>query len=121
MSLTALGDPVGGLNGCAAVLVALIHARNTGQAQFIDLAQIECMMPLAVPWITLQSFGVTPARYGNRHPQFVPHGCFRCAGEDNRIVIAATDADTWQRLGPAYWQAGLEGRIPEICGSSPCH
>ncbi|MHB0790096.1 CaiB/BaiF CoA-transferase family protein [Bradyrhizobium sp. 5.13L] len=99
MSHVAFGDPVGGLNGCAAVLVALIHARKTGQGQFIDLSQIECMMPFAAPWITVHSTdGAPPRRYGNRHPQFVPHGCFRCAGEDNWIVVAATDESMWQRL-----------------------
>ncbi|WFU14545.1 CoA transferase [Bradyrhizobium sp. CB3481] len=99
MSHVAFGDAVGGLNGCAAVLVALIHARRTGQGQFIDLAQVECMMPFSAPWITLHSIdGLPPRRYGNRHPQFVPHGCFRCAGEDNWIVVAATDEDMWQRL-----------------------
>ncbi|MGY4426265.1 crotonobetainyl-CoA:carnitine CoA-transferase CaiB-like acyl-CoA transferase [Bradyrhizobium sp. JR6.1] len=99
MSHVAFGDAVGGLNGCAAVLVALSHARNTGQGQFIDLSQIECMMPFAAPWITVHSIGGTPPiRYGNRHPQFVPHGCFRCAGEDNWIMVAATDEDMWQKL-----------------------
>lgn len=108
MSHVAFGDAVGGLNGCAAVLIALIHARTTGQGQFIDLAQIECMMPFAAPWISLHSIdGMPPRRYGSRHPQFVPHGCFRCAGEDNWIVIAATDEDMWHRLalliGRADW------------------
>ncbi|UPJ79237.1 CoA transferase [Bradyrhizobium sp. 183] len=98
MSHTAFGDPVGGLNGCAAVLVALLHARNTGQGQFIDLAQIECMMPFAAPWVTVESTGGTAIRYGNRHPQFVPHGCFRCRGEDSWIMIAVTDTDMWHRL-----------------------
>ncbi|MGY3573004.1 CaiB/BaiF CoA transferase family protein [Bradyrhizobium sp. USDA 4504] len=99
MSHIAFGDAVGGLNGCAAVLVALIHARNTGQGQFIDLAQVECMMPFAAPWITVHSMdGTPPRRYGNRHPQFVPHGCFRCAGEDNWIMVAATNEDMWRRL-----------------------
>lgn len=99
MSHAAFGDAVGGLNGCAAVLVALIHARNTGQGQFIDLAQIECMIPFVAPWITVGSIaGTPPIRYGNRHPQFVPHGCFRCAGEDNWIIVAATDETMWQRL-----------------------
>lgn len=112
MSHIAFGDAVGGLNGCAAVLVALTHALNTGQGQFIDLAQIECMMPFAAPWITVHSIsGRPPARYGNRHPQFVPHGCFRCAGEDNWIVLAATDEDMWQRLalliGRPEWAADV--------------
>ncbi|WP_316399077.1 CoA transferase [Bradyrhizobium sp. 33ap4] len=99
MSHVAFGDAVGGLNGCAAVLVALTHARATGQGQFIDLAQVECMMPFAAPWITVQSIGGMPSKkYGNRHPQFVPHGCFRCAGDDNWIVVAATDEHMWKRL-----------------------
>lgn len=99
MSHPAFGDPVGGLNGCVAVLVALIHARNSGQGQFIDLAQVECMMQLAAPWIGLHSItSAPPIRYGNRHPQFVPHSCFQCAGDDNWIIVAATDTDMWQRL-----------------------
>ncbi|MBR0795774.1 CoA transferase [Bradyrhizobium jicamae] len=99
MSHTAFGDAVGGLNGCAAVLTALIHAKVTGQGQFIDLAQIECMMPFAAPWIVAHSIdGRPPARYGNRHPDFVPHGCFRCAGEDSWIVVAVSDDAMWPRL-----------------------
>ncbi|MFK4380973.1 CoA transferase [Bradyrhizobium sp. USDA 223] len=113
MSHIAFGDAVGGLNGCAAVLVALIHARSVGQGQFIDLAQVECMMPFAAPWITVHSIaGTPPVRYGNRHPQFVPHGCFRCSGEDNWIVVAATDASMWQRL------AALIGRSDWAMNSS---
>ncbi|WP_439366154.1 CoA transferase [Bradyrhizobium sp. DASA03005] len=112
MSHTAFGDPVGGLHGCAAVLIAMVHARSTGQGQFIDLAQVECMIPFAAPWITMQSIGgAAPKRYGNRHPQFVPHGCFRCTGEDNWIVIAVTDADMWHRLalvvGRPDWAADV--------------
>ncbi|MBR1201965.1 MULTISPECIES: CaiB/BaiF CoA-transferase family protein [unclassified Bradyrhizobium] len=99
MSHTAFGDAVGGLNGAAAVLTALIHAKLTGQGQFIDLAQIECMMPFAAPWIVAHSIdGKQPAKYGNRHPDFVPHGCFRCDGEDNWIVVAVSDDAMWPRL-----------------------
>ncbi|WP_342710304.1 CoA transferase [Bradyrhizobium sp. B124] len=99
MSHTAFGDAVGGLNGAAAVLTALIHARLTGQGQFIDLAQIECMMPFAAPWIVAHSVdGKQPAKYGNRHPDFVPHGCFRCDGEDNWIVVAVSDDAMWPKL-----------------------
>ena len=99
MSHTAFGDAVGGLNGCAAVLTALIHARLTGKGQFIDLAQIECMMPFAAPWITAHSIdGREPAKYGNRHPDFVPHGCFACAGSDNWIVVAVSSDAMWPKL-----------------------
>jgi crotonobetainyl-CoA:carnitine CoA-transferase CaiB-like acyl-CoA transferase len=110
MSHTAFGDAVGGLNGCTAVLTALIHAKLTGKGQFIDLAQIECMMPFAAPWIVVHSIdGKAPVKYGNRHPDFVPHGCFRCAGSDNWIVVAVSSDAMWPRLcellGRAAWAA----------------
>ena len=108
MSHTAFGDAVGGLNGCAAVLTALIHARLTGKGQFIDLAQIECMMPFAAPWIVAHSIDGKPSvKYGNRHPDFVPHGCFPCAGSDNWIVVAVSSDAMWPKLarllGRADW------------------
>ena len=106
MSHTAFGDAVGGLNGCAAVLTALIHAKLTGKGQFIDLAQIECMMPFAAPWIVAHSIdGKAPVKYGNRHPDLVPHGCFPCAGDDNWIVVAVSGDAMWPKL------ARLLGRV----------
>jgi crotonobetainyl-CoA:carnitine CoA-transferase CaiB-like acyl-CoA transferase len=113
MSHTAFGDAVGGLNGCAAVLTALIHARLTGKGQFIDLAQIECMMPFAAPWIIAHSIdGKPPVKYGNRHPDFVPHGCFPCGGDDNWIVIAVSCDAMWAKLatllGRADWAADVK-------------
>jgi crotonobetainyl-CoA:carnitine CoA-transferase CaiB-like acyl-CoA transferase len=99
MSHTAFGDAVGGLNGCAAALTALIHAQLTGKGQFIDLAQIECMMPFAAPWIIAHSIdGKAPVKHGNRHPDFVPHGCFPCAGADNWIVVAVSSDAMWPKL-----------------------
>jgi crotonobetainyl-CoA:carnitine CoA-transferase CaiB-like acyl-CoA transferase len=99
MSHTAFGDAVGGLNGCAAALTALIHAKLTGKGQFIDLAQIECMMPFAAPWIIAHSIdGKAPVKHGNRHPDFVPHGCFPCAGADNWIVVAVSSDAMWPKL-----------------------
>ena len=39
----------------AAVLTALIHAKLTGKGQFIDLAQLESVIPFAAPWIIAHS------------------------------------------------------------------
>jgi crotonobetainyl-CoA:carnitine CoA-transferase CaiB-like acyl-CoA transferase len=91
----------------------LIHAKLTGQGQFIDLAQIECMMPFAAPWIVAHSIdGAEPVKYGNRHPDFVPHGCFRCAGDDSWIVVAVSSDAMWPKLatllGRADWAADVE-------------
>lgn len=99
MNQTAYGDPVGGFNAAAALMVALLHKQATGRGQNIDLSQVECMLPLVAPALIEQSAtGRTPPRIGNRHPTYVPQGCFRCAGEDAWIAISITSDTMWRSL-----------------------
>ena len=94
----AYGDPVGGLNAAAALLIALLHRKATGEGQHIDLAQVECMFPLVAPWMIAQSaLGDPGPRRGNRHPMMAPHGAFPCAAE-GWLAIAVTDDTAWRRL-----------------------
>jgi crotonobetainyl-CoA:carnitine CoA-transferase CaiB-like acyl-CoA transferase len=95
----ALGDPIGGLNAAAALLLGFMHQRNTGEGQHIDLSQVECMLPLAAPSILEQSAtGKTSPRIGNRHPRFVPQGCFPCAGIDQWVTLSVRSDDEWRAL-----------------------
>ena len=104
----AYGDPIGGLNAAAAVLTALLHRRETGEGQHIDLAQVECMFPLVAPWILAQSATGSPGpRLGNRHPSMVPQGCFPCAG-DGWIAVSVTDDAAWAGLCRAIGRADLD-------------
>jgi len=99
MNHIAYGDPIGGLSACPALLTALLHRQRTGEGQFIDLAQVECLFPLAAAWIIEQSVtGQVSPRLGSRHSAFVPHGCFPCAGDDAWVVVAVTDDDAWRSL-----------------------
>ena len=99
MNQTAYGDPVGGFNAAAALMVALLHQKRTGEGQNIDLSQVECMLPLVAPKMIEQSAsGKVEARIGNRHPMHTPHGCFRCAGDDEWLAIAVTNDDAWRAL-----------------------
>jgi crotonobetainyl-CoA:carnitine CoA-transferase CaiB-like acyl-CoA transferase len=99
MNHLAYGDAVGGLNACSAMLIALLHRRETGEGQFIDLSQVQCMLPFTAAWVIEQSATgrVTP-RAGNRHPAFVPHGVFPSAGTDKWVSIAVTDDAMWPAL-----------------------
>ena len=94
----AYGDPTGGLNGAAALMAALLHRKRTGVGQHIDLSQVRAMMALAAPWIVEQSITGRVERHGNRHPRFVPHGVFRCAGDDQWLAIAVTSDEAWLGL-----------------------
>jgi crotonobetainyl-CoA:carnitine CoA-transferase CaiB-like acyl-CoA transferase len=101
MNHLAYGDAVGGLNACSAMLIALMHRRETGEGQFIDLSQVQCMLPFTAAWAIEQSAngGIAP-RAGNRHPAFVPHGVFPSAGTDTWVSIAVTDDAMWAKLAP---------------------
>jgi crotonobetainyl-CoA:carnitine CoA-transferase CaiB-like acyl-CoA transferase len=92
MNHLAFGDAVGGLNACSAMLIALLHRRRTGEGQFIDLSQVQCMLPFTAAWAIEQSAtGKVTPRAGNRHPLYAPHGVFPSAGEDKWVFVAATD------------------------------
>jgi crotonobetainyl-CoA:carnitine CoA-transferase CaiB-like acyl-CoA transferase len=99
MNHLAYGDAVGGLNACSAMLIALLHRRETGEGQFIDLSQVQCMLPFTAAWAIEQSAnGSVAPRAGNRHPLYVPHGIFPSAGTDKWVSIAVTDDAMWQSL-----------------------
>ena len=99
MQHVALGDSIAGLNGVAAMLTALEHKSRTGEGQFIDLNQAECLFPLAVHGILQQSVeGNSFDRYGNSHPDHAPYGVYPCSGEDNWILIQVFDEPEWGRL-----------------------
>jgi crotonobetainyl-CoA:carnitine CoA-transferase CaiB-like acyl-CoA transferase len=110
MNQTAYGDPVGGFNAAAALMVALLHRQATGQGQNIDLSQVECMLPLVAPALIEQSAtGRSPSRIGNRHPLYVPQGCFRCAGEDAWLAVSITDDATWRSLCMLLGRSDIAG------------
>ncbi|WP_322513797.1 CoA transferase [Rhodopseudomonas palustris] len=99
MQHAALGDPVGGLNAAAALMLGLTHQKKTGEGQHIDLSQVECMLPMLAASIIEQSAtGHTSPRIGNRHPRFVPSGCFPCAGEDQWVTLVVQSDAQWAAL-----------------------
>jgi crotonobetainyl-CoA:carnitine CoA-transferase CaiB-like acyl-CoA transferase len=95
----ALGDPVGGINGMFAVMVALHERERTGRGQWIELAQVEAAIPLmAEALLDYQLTGKIPPPHGNRHPRHAPHGIYRCAGEDNWIAVGVESEAQWRAL-----------------------
>lgn len=100
----ALGDPVGGLTGTFGILAALHEREKTGRGQWLELAQVEGVIPLlAGPILEYQLTGKVPAPRGNRHPQYAPHGIFRCAGDEEHawIALAAQSDEQWRALAHA--------------------
>jgi crotonobetainyl-CoA:carnitine CoA-transferase CaiB-like acyl-CoA transferase len=104
-------DPVAGLYGCGAVVTALAHRRRTGEGQYVDVSMQEaCATFIGDEWMRYQDTGAPPARRGNRHPAYAPHGVFGCAGDDQWVALAAPDDAAWAAaarvLGGAELAAG---------------
>lgn len=93
------GDPIGGKAAAGAVALALIKRRRTGEGSFVDLAQRESMATLIGEHFAAASLrGEQPVHRGNRHPRFAPQGAYRCAGQDQWLVISVRDDAEWRAL-----------------------
>jgi crotonobetainyl-CoA:carnitine CoA-transferase CaiB-like acyl-CoA transferase len=95
----AWGDPIAGMNGALAVMIALRNRARTGRGQQIDLSHIEASVAFnAAAIIDYQRTGEDPGRLGASHPRHAPHGVYPCAGEDRWIAIAVTATPQWAAL-----------------------
>ncbi|MXW02526.1 MAG: CoA transferase [Holophagales bacterium] len=99
MQHVALGDPIAGINGAAALLTALRHRRRTGEGQYVDLSHVQSMFPLAAHGLIEQAVrGAPPERAGGRHPQFAPWGVYPCIGAEPWITVTVETEDQWRAL-----------------------
>ncbi len=95
----AVTDPIAGTTTAAAVLTALERRLHTGRGCLIDLSQHETGVAfMGEYFIEAQLSGHEPARLGNAHPEYAPHGVYRCAGDDRWIALAARGQGEWQAL-----------------------
>ncbi len=90
------------------IYAALLYRRRTGKGVYFDVSQLEngmhFMSPLILDYIANQQVA---GRMGNCYPGAVPHGVFRCKGDDRWCAIAVfTDAE-WHSfcevLGHPEW------------------
>lgn len=94
-------DMTGGYSGALAVLMALWHRKQTGQGQFVDLAQFEAISSLVGPGLLDILNNQTPSQpVGNRSQEALaaPHGVYRCKGDDRWCAIAVFTEAEWQSL-----------------------
>jgi crotonobetainyl-CoA:carnitine CoA-transferase CaiB-like acyl-CoA transferase len=82
-----------------AILAALALRDQTGEGQYIDMAQTEAalhFLPRAAS--AYLETGAVPAARGNYDETMAPHGVFPAAGTDRWVAIAVRDDHEWQRL-----------------------
>ncbi len=122
----AYADPLGGIIGAFAAVLALNYRKRNGRGQHIDFSQQEGVMQLMGPaFMDLAFNGRVAGPRSNLHPQdaAAPHGVFPCQGEDRWISIAVANDTEWANLvtamGAPEWACGsqfetLQGRLDNI-------
>jgi benzylsuccinate CoA-transferase BbsF subunit len=82
-----------------ALMAALDYRNRTAKGQYVELAQFEAglqfMAPVIMDWTVN---GREPTRRGNECDHAVPHGVYRCQGDDRWCAIAVLNDQQWDSL-----------------------
>lgn len=104
----SVGDPNAGVHALNALLLALEHRRQTGEAVLVEAAMVDAALNIAAEQVIEHSaYGVLLQRDGNRGPAATPQNLYRSADidefgrADSWVAVAvATDAQ-WVALRDA--------------------
>jgi benzylsuccinate CoA-transferase BbsF subunit len=91
-------DPMCGLMLAFVAAAALWHRQREGGVARVDFSMIEAMLwTMAEPLVATQ-LGSPAKAMGNASMHHVPHGAWRCAGEDDWISLAVRTDEEWRAL-----------------------
>lgn len=113
----AFGDPAAGIACAWGVVAALVTRRRTGRTARLDTSLWEATAVNGLEgWMAWLLQGTEAERIGNRHAQWAPHNCYRCApdGEPAEeagdfVTIAVTDDTDWLALCEVLDPDGTQG------------
>jgi crotonobetainyl-CoA:carnitine CoA-transferase CaiB-like acyl-CoA transferase len=95
----AIADMTTGIYAAMGILGALFaRERNGGHGDFLDMALFDSQLTwLANAGSSQLNSGVSPARWGNAHPNIVPYQPFR-GSDDRYFVLGVGTQPAWHRL-----------------------
>jgi crotonobetainyl-CoA:carnitine CoA-transferase CaiB-like acyl-CoA transferase len=102
-------DPVAGMHGAFATLLALAHRDATGEGQLVEVPMIECALNVAAePLLEHGAYGELLGRNGNRGQGAVLQDVFPCPGEEAWAAVSVGDADQAAALARVLEDLGAE-------------
>src|SRR6266487_6880431 len=91
--------------GAGMILIGLGHRRRTGQGTYIDLSQRELVTSMLGEVVLDYTVnGRVRQPRANRDASMVPHGVYRCRGDDEWIAVAVEHDGQWAALAEAIGQ-----------------
>jgi benzylsuccinate CoA-transferase BbsF subunit len=96
IGVSAYTDCISPRFAVATLLAALDHRNKTGKGQLLEISQFETAQYFIMPAILDYAANHRePTRIGNASPYMVPHGIYRCKGDDRWCAIAVGTDDEW--------------------------
>lgn len=91
-------DPMCGLMLAFVAAAALWHRQHEGGVARVDFSMIEAMLWTMAEPLAATQLGSPPKPMGNASTLHVPHGAWRCAGDDDWISIVVRSQEEWRAL-----------------------
>ena len=108
MIVSGVADVIAGFHTAYALLSALEYREESGEGQYIEMAQVEaCLNLMGQPIADYSMNGRNWGRVGNRHPGMAPHGLFPSKGENSWVSIAVTNEEDWHTFCRVIGQPDL--------------
>lgn len=100
-------DPIVGMHAAVVVQAALEYRNRTGEAQLIEMPQMEVAACMTAEQVIAYSLtGKVQQRIGNRSETMAPQGVYQCADKEWIAISVRDDAD-WQQfvttMGSPKW------------------
>ncbi len=91
---TAIGDVLAGLSSCIGILSSLIHVKNGGAGQKVDISLVDSVVSAMETIIQIYLVeDRIPRRTGNRYEFIYPYDTFKAA--DGWVIIAVGNNKLW--------------------------
>jgi crotonobetainyl-CoA:carnitine CoA-transferase CaiB-like acyl-CoA transferase len=93
----SVGDLYPGTVAALGIVSALLHAKLTGEGQFVDVGMVDAVTALCEAAVYRYTYaGIVTKPLGNSHPQLTPFDVYRTA--DGFCAIAAPTQNHWALL-----------------------
>ena len=121
-------DPMAGMHGAFALLVALARRERSGRGHLVESTMVESALNVAAEQVLEWSaFGRRLERQGNRSPLAAPQGLYECAeGEtatDKWLALSVASDEQWRALrdvlGAPVW--AMDPSLESLAGRLAAH
>ena len=94
----ALPDPLSAHHALCAIVNAIARRKARGAGGRIEVSLHEAGVTATGPELLDYQLSGSGAVYANHHPNMVPHGIYRCAGDDQWLALACENDRQWRSL-----------------------